>query len=150
MDQLKTQDVALSDEEFTYSRKAPRSSQTIHGFEVFDDYDDALATQQSAAKRTYDVYGNHLTCQCGQCLSWLEMDMEAAVTPPCTICTIQPTLLADTNGRIEEDNTDFRDLSDDERTKTTVTNTEHTTIPPPPAMNDSNTECTDSRQVAHV
>jgi hypothetical protein len=40
--------------------------------------------------------------------------------------------LADANGRIEGDNTDFRDLSDDERTKTTVANTEQTTTPPPP------------------
>jgi hypothetical protein len=52
MEQLKTQDVALSDVGFTYRREARRYSQVIHGFEVFDGYDDALATQQSAAKRS--------------------------------------------------------------------------------------------------
>jgi hypothetical protein len=55
MEQLKTQDVAMSDVGFTCRRKARRTSQVIYGFEVFDDYEDALATQQSAAIRTRTI-----------------------------------------------------------------------------------------------
>jgi hypothetical protein len=96
IEQLKTHDV--DELGFTFFRETRRSSLRIYGFVLFDDYADAaLATQQSAATRTYDENGNHLTKQCAQCYSWLPIDLDAAVTPPCPICAIQGTLLADTN-----------------------------------------------------
>ena len=97
MGQLQTQDEALSEEEYTFRREARRSSIHIHGFDVYEDYDDALATQESETIPCVDEYGTRLTVRCGQCSSWLAMDMRVFRTPPCRICSIQRALLPDSN-----------------------------------------------------
>jgi hypothetical protein len=82
---------------YTFLRKTKQASQSIYGFQVFADYRAALKTQHRAEMYTVDENGNHLTKYCGECHTWLPIDLGAFDTPPCQVCAMQGALLADTN-----------------------------------------------------
>jgi len=81
----------------TFFREVKQTSQLIYGFQVFQDYRAALKTQKRKAIYTVDENGTHLTKYCGICYTWLQIDLTTDDTPPCAVCAIQSTLLADAN-----------------------------------------------------
>ena len=133
----------------TFFHETKQTFQLIYGFTVFQDYEAALKSENRIAIHTVDEHGNHLTKYCGDCYTWLQIDLTTDDTPPSAVCAMQSTLLDDANRNVSSP---VNDETESTRTQphSPQTTTTHTAAHIPNVYTTTSTPATSTAAIASL